>query len=143
MVDALERKKAVFLKGVNLAQYQCIIWKSTPVVNPDKSMSDNYGWKRDCDKYVSIMMTLPTVPETPLQLIQCGCSKSVCKTSWCKCKSNHFIVLICVTEEQKRTHVKLLPVINILISCEQLISCGIRHFLSRINKNALLFDYDL
>ena len=28
-------------------------------------------------------------PEAPLQLIKCGCSKSVCLTSRCKCKANH------------------------------------------------------
>ena len=39
-------------------------------------MPDNYGWKRDCDKYISVMTTLPPDPETPLQLIKCGCSKN-------------------------------------------------------------------
>ena len=40
-------------------------------------------------KYIPVMTTLPPAPETPLQLIQCSCSKSACETSWCKCKSNH------------------------------------------------------
>ena len=53
VVDILERKKAelqklplpraVFLEGVKRAQYQCIIWKTSSVINPDKSMPDNYG----------------------------------------------------------------------------------------------------
>ena len=34
---------AVFLEGVKPAQYQCIIWKTSSVINPDKSMPDNYG----------------------------------------------------------------------------------------------------
>ena len=52
-VDVLEKKKsdlqklpllrAVFLEGVKRAQYQCIIWKTSSVINPDKSMPDNYG----------------------------------------------------------------------------------------------------
>ena len=25
-------------------------------------MPNNYGWKRDCDKYISVMMTLPPAP---------------------------------------------------------------------------------
>ena len=69
VVDIWEKKKAelqklplpraVFLEGVKRAQYQCIIWKTSSVINPDKSMPDNYGKKRDCDKYCPIMMTLP------------------------------------------------------------------------------------
>ena len=53
MVDVLEKKKAelqelplprvVFLEGVKRAQYQWIIWKTSPVINPDKSRPDNYG----------------------------------------------------------------------------------------------------
>ena len=52
MVDALEKKtdlkqlplsRAVLVEGVKRAQYQCIIWKSSAVINPDKSMPDNHG----------------------------------------------------------------------------------------------------
>ena len=52
VVDVLDKKdelqelqlpKAVLLEGVKLAQYQWIIWKTSPVINPDKSMPDNYG----------------------------------------------------------------------------------------------------
>ena len=52
VVDIWEKKKAelqklplpaVFLEGVKPAQYQCIIWKTSSVINPDKSMPDNYG----------------------------------------------------------------------------------------------------
>ena len=54
----------MFREGVKRAQYQCIIWKTSPVINPDKSMPNNYGLKRDCDKYCPVMMSLPmTDPE--------------------------------------------------------------------------------
>ena len=52
MLDALEKKtelkqlplsRAVFLEGVKRVQYQCIIWKYSAVINPDKSMPDNHG----------------------------------------------------------------------------------------------------
>ena len=59
VVDILEKKKAelqklplpraVFHEGVKRAQYQCIIWKPSPFINPDKSLPDNYGQKWDCD----------------------------------------------------------------------------------------------
>ena len=77
----LPPSRATFLEGVKRAQSQFIIWKSAPDINPNKPMPDNYGWKRDCDKYISVMTTLSPAPEVPLQLIKCGCSKSVCKTS--------------------------------------------------------------
>ena len=38
---------------------------------------------------------------------------------------------------------KILPVVNMPMTFEQLFSCGFRYFFSRINKNALLSDFDL
>ena len=85
----------------------------------------------------------PETPETPLQLIKCGCSMSVCETSRCKYKANHLYCtdLCCCGAEEDSC--KLLPVINMLMTFEQLFSCGFRYFFSRINKNALLSDFDL
>ena len=86
---------------------------------------------------------LPPAPETPLQLIKCGCSMSVCKTSRCKYKANHLFYtdLCCCGAEEDSC--KLLPVINMLMTLEQLFSCGFRYFFSPINKNALMSDFDL
>ena len=85
----LPPSRATFLEGVKCVQYQFIIWKSAPDIIPDKPMSDSYGWKRDCDKYISVMTTLPPAHEAPLQVIKCGYSKSVCETPRCKYKANH------------------------------------------------------
>ena len=95
----LPPSRATFLEGVKRAKYKFIIWKSEPDINPqaDKPMPDNYGWKRDCDKYISIMTTLPPAPEAPLQLIKCGFSKSVCETS----RQTIYIVPICVEDPCK------------------------------------------
>ena len=88
---------------------------------------------------------LPPAPETPLQLIKCSCSMSVCETSRCKYKVNHLYCtnLCCCGAEEDSC--KKLPVVNMLMTFEQLFSfaCGIRCSLSRINKNALLSDFDL
>ena len=68
---------------------------------------------------------------------------SVCETSRCKYKANHsYCADLCCygTEEDSCT---ILLVINMLMIFEQLFSCGFRYFFSRINKNALLFDFDL
>ena len=42
-LQKLPLPRAVFFEGVKRAQYQCIIWKTSSVINPDKSMPDNYG----------------------------------------------------------------------------------------------------
>ena len=87
---------------------------------------------------------LPPAPETPLQLIKCSCSMSVCATSQCKYKANHSYCtdLCCFGAEEDSC--KILLVINMLKTYEQLFSCGFRYFfISRVNKNALLSDFDL
>ena len=38
---------------------------------------------------------------------------------------------------------KILPVINMVITFEQLFSCEFRNFFGRINKNGLLSNFDL
>ena len=86
---------------------------------------------------------LSPAPETPLQLKKCGCSMSVCETSRCKYKADNFYctdLCYCGTEEDS---CKILPVINMPLTFEQLFSCGFIYFFSRINKNALLSDFDL
>ena len=85
---------------------------------------------------------LPPAPETTLQLIKCACSMSVCENLGVSTKQTIYIILICVVVEQKRTRVKILPVINMLMTFEQLFSCGFKYFFSRINKNVLLSDFD-
>ena len=39
----LPLSRAVFLEGVKRVLYQGIIWKSSAVINPNKSMPDNNG----------------------------------------------------------------------------------------------------
>ena len=116
MVDVLEKKaelqklppaRALFLKGVKCAQYQFIIWKSLSDIKPDKPTPDNYGWKRDCDKYISVMTSLPPASKAPLQLIKCGCAASLyAKHLGVRTKLAIYIVPLYVFVEQNRTHVK-------------------------------------
>ena len=85
---------------------------------------------------------LSPAPETPLQLIKCGCSMSVCESSR-KYKANHlYCTDLCCCGAEEDSY-KILPVINMLMTFEQLFSCEFRYFFSRINKNALLSVFDL
>ena len=85
---------------------------------------------------------LPPAPETPLQLIKCGCSMYVCETSRCKYKANHLYCndLCCCGAEEDSC--KILPVINMLMTFEQLFSCGFRYFFSRPYCPNLTFEED-
>ena len=67
-------------------------------------------------KKISGSAHVASCPETPLQLIKCGCSMSVCETSRCKYKANHLYCtdLCCCGAEEDSC--KMLPVINMHIS---------------------------
>ena len=86
---------------------------------------------------------LPPAPETPLQLIKCSRGMSVCETSRCKYKVNHLYCTDLCCRGAEEDPCKISPVINMLMTFEQLFSCGFRYFFSRINKNASLSDFDL
>ena len=74
---------------------------------------------------------MPPAPETPLQLIKCVAACLYAKHLGVSVKQTIYIVLIFIAVEQKRTYVKyLLPVINMLMTFEQLISCGFRYSLA-------------
>ena len=87
-------------------------------------MSDNYGWKRDCDIYIAFMTTLPPSLKAPLQLIKYGCSKSVCEASRCKYKADYLYctdLCFCGVEDDL---CKILTVSNMLKTFERLFSFG-------------------
>ena len=84
---------------------------------------------------------LPPALGNPLQLIKCSCSMSVCETSRCKYKVNHLYCTDLCCRGAEEDSCKILPVVNMLMTFEQLFPCGFRYFFSRINKNALFSDF--
>ena len=63
---------------------------------------------------------LPPAPETPLQLIKCSCSMSVCETSRCKYKVNHLYCTDLCWRGAEEDSFKILSVVNMLMPFEQL-----------------------
>ena len=108
--------RATFLECVKRVQYQYLIWKSIPDPNPAIQEPDKYGLKWDCNKFIPVMTTLPPAPETLLQQVKYGCSKSVCETFGVGAKLTVYIVTTCVAVEQKGTRVHVLLVINVLMT---------------------------
>ena len=102
----LPSSRAAFLEGVERAQYHFILWKFASGKYPDKPMPDNYGWKRDCDKHISVMMALPPAlrsPSTADKMWLCLYGKYLSVSAMLII----YIVPICGVVEQKRTHVKI------------------------------------
>ena len=60
---------------------------------------------------------LPLAPETPLQLIKCGCSMTVCETSRCKYKANHLYCTDFCCRGAEEDSCKIL--VNMLMTFEQ------------------------
>ena len=73
---------------------------------------------------------LPPTLETPLQLIKCSCSMFVCETSRCKYKVNHSYCTDLCCRGAEEDSCKILPVVNMLMTFEQLFSCGFRYSLA-------------
>ena len=65
---------------------------------------------------------------------------SVSETSRCKYEVNHLYCTDLCCRGAEEDSYKILPVDNMLMTFEQLFSCGFRYFFSRINKNVLLSD---
>ena len=85
---------------------------------------------------------LPLAPETPLQLIKCSCSMSVCETSRCKYKVNHLYCTNLYCRGAEEDSCKILPVINMLMTFKQLFSCGFRYFFSPRMPNCPILTFE-
>ena len=87
-LQKLPPSRAVFLEVSNVRNINALFGNPHLTLILTNQMPDIYRWKRDCDKYIAFMKTLPPAPEAPLQPIKCGCSKSVCETCRCKYKAS-------------------------------------------------------
>ena len=85
---------------------------------------------------------LPPAPETPLQLIKCSCSMSVCETSRCKYKLNHLYCTDLCCRGAEEDSCKILPVANMLTTFEQLFSSGFRYSTRMPYSPILTFEDD-
>ena len=136
---SLPPSRAAFLEDVKRTKHQfkyleIRIWHLSW-----QTMRGNYSWKRDCDKYISVMMTWPPAPRSPSAADKMWLCLYA-KISRCKCKANHLYctdMYCCGAEEDP---CKKLSVSNMLMTFERLFSCGFRHFFNHINKQVLQFN---
>lgn len=79
---------ATLRQAILRAHYQSMIWQRDIEPNPVIPSPENYGWKREGDRYAPISSELPAAPEAVVQLVRCTCTKSGCSTS-CSCRKNN------------------------------------------------------
>lgn len=84
--ERLPPTQAALRQAIMRANYQALIWNNDIVAKPELPSPDEFGWKREEDKWVPVMTTLLPAPEAVIELVRCGCSKSRCSSSRCNCK---------------------------------------------------------
>ena len=84
--ERLPPTQAALRQAIMRANYQALIWNNDIVAKPELPSPDEFGWKREEDKWVPVMTTLFPAPEAVIELVRCGCSKSRCSSSRCNCK---------------------------------------------------------
>ena len=52
-----------------------MVWNNDKVPNPNIPSPENYGWKKDGDKWVPVMTTMLPAPESIIEMVKCGCVK--------------------------------------------------------------------
>ena len=67
------------------AHYQALIWKMAYIPNPTIPAPDQYGWKREQNSVIPILMSRNAIPQECLELVSCQCQKG-CQTMRCKCR---------------------------------------------------------
>lgn len=70
---------------IQRAHYQAAVWRQAHKQHPVLPPPEQMGWKLEDNALVPILMTLPAIPESCLELISCNCTTS-CRTVRCKCR---------------------------------------------------------
>ena len=70
---------------VKRAHYQTAVWRQAVKQYPPP---ETMGWQLDGTSLVPILMSLPPVPDSCLEMITCGCTTR-CMSARCKCKKSN------------------------------------------------------
>jgi uncharacterized protein YdcH (DUF465 family) len=72
------------------SHYQSLVWHKTMEPKPDIPSAKDYGWKVVNDVLVPVLVTLPPVPESCINLVRCSCS-GTCITKRCGCRKSKMV----------------------------------------------------
>ena len=72
---------------IKRAHYQAAVWRQSHKQYPDLPRPEEMGWQMENNTLVPVLMTLPPVPESCMELISCSCTTK-CMTVRCKCRKS-------------------------------------------------------
>ncbi len=76
-VEKLPPTQGAMHEHICRAHLQCHIWQQAHIASPTLLDATTLGWSHDPDgKLVPLLTRLPLAPESVLQLVKCGCTKS-------------------------------------------------------------------
>ena len=70
---------------VKRCHYQAAVWRQAHKQHPVLPSPEAMGWKMEANSLVPILMGVPAVPESCMELISCKCA-SRCRFAQCKCR---------------------------------------------------------
>ena len=73
-------------QAINRANYLALVCNLDTVPEPQLPSTETFGWKLEDDKWVPVMTSLPPAPEAIIQLVKCGCIKTLRSTNRCNCR---------------------------------------------------------
>ena len=91
------------------AHYQAMVWYQDNVPEPRLPPANEYGWKVEGERLVSIPTVEPPAPSAVIHLIKCGCKKNKCQ-SHCSCRSQNLNcseLCMCGADEEVCNNVSL------------------------------------
>ena len=82
-LEALPPTKDALDKHIQMANYQCFVWKESLTPIPDLPCPTACGWKLDGGKFLPELMTLAPVPKACVELVICSCRSGCEKRCGC------------------------------------------------------------
>ena len=70
---------------IKRSHYQAAVWRQAHVKIPELPAPESMGWAVQDGGLVPVLMTLPAVPKSCIELVSCGCATR-CRTMRCKCR---------------------------------------------------------
>ena len=97
-----------------------MVWFHSTEAQPKLPPVTDYGWNLVHDTYVPVVTALKPAPDAVIELVRCGCKKSLCTTSRCSCiKANLMCTEMCACEAAGEQCTNTDPEVEANISSEE------------------------
>ena len=118
--ERLPPTSAALYQHILRAHYQAMIWFLATDAQPRLPPATDYGWNKIHDTYVPIVTALNPAPDAVIELVRCGCKKSLCTTNRCSCKkANLMCTEMCSCESADEECLNSGPTIHADVSSDE------------------------